>query len=218
MNNHLDYIENAHKYDYQHLTDEEVTGLGNLLFQTDISIDDKKKALGILAHVGSLYAYNHLKKYAELPDKELETWARLALGECTMFLHADLSDGDNQKFIFTGVGPYNNLTRVYIMVIPLEGKSFEAWQHKIFENEVMYVARELKCEIEWFDFKMNYTGFSILMPTNVAVATIIEKCIENSNQFGGFLFEDYYCETGVPDEKEIKEIIQIVRYGQKVTK
>ena len=215
MNEHLDYIENAHKFDYQNLTDEEVTGFGNLLFQADTSMDDKKKALGILAHVGNLNAYNHLKKYAEQPDKELETWATLALGECTLFLHADLSDGDDQGFIFTGVDPNNNLIRVYILVIPLEGKSFEAWQHKIFENEVIYVARDLKCEIEWFDFKMNYTGFSILMPTNVAVATIIEKCIENSNQFGGFLFEDYYCETGVPDEKEIEEIIQIVRYGLK---
>jgi len=213
MDSHLDYIENAHKFDYQHLTDEEVTILGVALLQTDTSLDEKKKALGILAHVGNLNAYTHLKKYAEQPDKELETWASIALGECTLFLHADLSDGDDHNFIYTGVGPHNNLIRIYIMVIPLEGKSFESWQHKIIENELTYLARDLKCEIEWFDFKLNHSGFSVLMPTNVAVATISEKCIENCNQLGGFLFEDYYCETGVPDEKEIDEIIQIVRYG-----
>ena len=95
----------------------------------------------------------------------------------------------------------------------MEGKFFEAWQNKIIENEVIYVARDLKCEIEWFDFNINYSGFSILIPTDIAISTIIEKCIDNCNQPGGFVFKDYYCGSGVPDEKEIDEIIQIVRYG-----
>jgi len=217
MNSHLDYIENAHKFDYQHLTEKEITDWGKVLLQADATLDEKKKALGILAHVGNLNAYNYLKEYAKQPDKELETWATLALGECTLFLHTDLSDGDDQNFVFTGLGPHNNLLRVYLMVIPLEGKTFEVWQHKILENEVIYVARDLKCEIEWFDFRTNYSGFSLLMPTDISIDTIIGKCIENSNQFGGFLLEDYYCGTGVPDEKEIDEIIQIVRYGESVT-
>ena len=143
----------------------------------------------------------------------MEEWAKLALGECTLFLHDDLCGDDNQKFIFTGVGPNNNLTRVYLLVLSVEGKSFEAWQHTTIENEMTYVARDLKCEIEWFDFKPHYTSFSVLMPTNLAVATYIEKGIENCNQFGGFLLEEYYCGSGVPDENEIAEIIQIVRYG-----
>lgn len=213
MDSHLDYIENAHKFDSRNLTEEEISDWGNKLFQIDSTLDEKKKALGILAHVGDLNAYKYLKKYAEKPDNELETWAKLALGECVLFLHADLSDGDDHDFVYTGVGPHNNLTRVYFMLIPLEGKSFVTWQHKIMENELIYIARDLKCEIEWHDFKLNYSGFSILMPTNVAVATIVEKCIENCNQFGDFLFDDYYCETGVPDEKEIEEIIQGLRYG-----
>ena len=32
------------------------------------SIEDKKKALGILAHRGDLQAYNFLKRYDEKPD------------------------------------------------------------------------------------------------------------------------------------------------------
>jgi hypothetical protein len=213
MDSHLDYIEKAHEFDTQNFTDEEVKGWGNVLFHIDSSLDEKKKALGILAHVGDINAYNFLKKYVEQPDKELETWATLAFGECTLFLHADLSDGDDPDFVFTGLGPHNNLIRVYLMVIPLEGKFFEAWQNKIIENEVIYVARDLKCEIEWFDFNINYSGFSILIPTDIAISTIIEKCIDNCNQPGGFVFKDYYCGSGVPDEKEIDEIIQIVRYG-----
>ena len=71
MNEHLDYIENAHSFDSSDLTDNEVEQWGNLLFKDNIGLDEKKKALGILAHVGNLKAYEYLKKYDAQPDKEL---------------------------------------------------------------------------------------------------------------------------------------------------
>jgi len=214
MDAHLDYIENAHNFDSKNLTDEEVEQWGYVLFQTDKTLDEKKKALGILAHVATLNAYQHLKKYAEHPDGGLEEWAIVALGECTLFLHSDLAGDEESDFVFTGVGVNNNMLRFYFLLLPVEETAFEAWQHKIIENELTYVAKDMNCEIESFIFKPNYTSLSILIPTNLAIATYIEKAILNCNQFGGFLLEDYYCGSGVPDEKEIEEIIHIVRYGE----
>jgi len=214
MNDHLDYIENTHNYDYSNLPDVEVEKWGSVLFKNDTILDEKKKALGILAHVGSLNAYEYLKKYAGQPDQGLETWATLALGECTLFLHADLSGEDDLDFVFTGVGPNNDMFRLYVLLLPQEGNSFEAWQNKAIENEMTYAARDLKCLIEWFDFKINYASFSLLIPTDVSIDSIIKLGINNCNQFGNFLLEEYYCGTGVPNLKEIEEIIQIVRYGQ----
>ena len=214
MNDHLDYIENAHNFDYSNLSDAEVEKWGSVLFMNDTMLDEKKKALGILAHAGNLKAYEYVKKYAAQPDKELETWSKLALGECTLFLHADLSGEDDMDFIFTGVGPKNDMLRIYILLLPQEGVSFEAWQNKIIENEMTYVARDLNCIIEWFDLTTNYASFSMLMPTNVSIDSIIKLGINNCNQFGDFMLEEYYCGSGVPNFKEIEEIIQIVRYGQ----
>jgi hypothetical protein len=214
MNEHLDYIENTHNFDSSNLTDEEVEQWGNLLFLTNTTLEEKKKALGILAHVGNLNAYNYLKKYAGQPDQELEEWATLALGECTLFLHADLSGEDDLDFVFTGVGPNNDMLRIYVLLLPQEGNSFEAWQNETIENEITYAARDLKSLIEWFDFKTNYASFSLLIPTDLAIDTIIKMGIDNCNQFGGFVLDEYYCGTGVPDLKEIEEIIQIVRYGE----
>jgi hypothetical protein len=211
MNNHVNSSENAPKSDFPNLTEVEVADWGNILFQSDTPLEEKKKALEILAPVGNLNAYKYLKKYAEQPDKELETLATKALGECTILLHDDMSDEIEHYFVFTGVGPKNNLTRVFFVLIPREGKTFEPEQHKIIENEVTNVTRDLKCEIEWFDFKTDYSSFSLLMPTFVAIATIIEKCIEKCNQSGAFVREEYYCETGVRDDKEMDEIIQIIR-------
>jgi hypothetical protein len=214
MDDQLDYIENSHNFDTSHLTDAEVDQWGDMLFQTITTLDEKKKALGVLAHVGNLNAYKYLKQYAGQPDQELETWATLALGECTLFLHADLSGDDDLDFVFTGVGPKNDMLRIYILLLPQDGKSFEAWQNKTIENEMTYAARDLKCIIEWFDFKTNYASFSLLIPTDVALDSIITIGIDNCNQFGDFLLEEYYCGTGVPNFKNIEEIIQIVRYGQ----
>ena len=214
MNDHLDYIENAHNFDYSNLSDAEVEKWGSVLFMNDTMLDEKKKALGILAHAGNLKAYEYVKKYAAQPDKELETWAKLALGECTLYLHAELSGEDDMDFVFTGVGPKNDMLRIYILLLPQEGVSFEAWQNKIIENEMTYVARDLNCKIEWFDFKKNYSSLSVLMPTNVSIDSIVKLGINNCNQFGDFMLEEYYCGTGVPNFKEIEEIIQIVRYGQ----
>ena len=214
MNNNLNSIENAPKSDFQNLTEEEVAGWGNILIQSDTPLEEKKKALEILAPVGNLNAYKYLKKYADKPDKELEELSTKTLGECTNLLHDDMSDEIEHYFVYTGVGPKNNLTRVFFVLIPREDKTFEPWQHKIIETEVINVTRDLKCEIEWFDFKTDYSSFSLLMPTFVAIATIIEKCIEKCNQSGSFVREEYYCETGVRDDKEMDEIIQIVRKGK----
>ncbi|MDD4971714.1 MAG: hypothetical protein PHT07_19990 [Paludibacter sp.] len=214
MNEHLDYIENTHNFDSSNLTEEEIQQWGDLLFMTNTTIDEKKKALGLLAHVGNLTAYNYLKKYAGQPDQDLEEWATIALGECTLYLHADLSGDDDLDFVFTGVGPNNDMLRIYVLLLPQEGKSFEAWQNKTIENEITYAARDLKCLTEWFDFKTSYASFSLLIPTDISIDSIVKLGIDNCNQFGGFLLDEYYCGTGVPDFKEIEEIIQIVRYGQ----
>jgi hypothetical protein len=217
MNSHIDYIENTHDFDSSKLTDEEVNQWGSVLFDTDKTLDEKKVALGILAHVGNITAYQHLQKYNEQPDKGLEEWATLAFGECTLFLHGDLcgDDDNDDDWVFTGVGKHNNQMRFYFMVLPPEGKLLEPWQHEIIEKEMTYTAEDLKCEtIEWFDFKPHYVGFSILMPVTISVSQYIDKAIAQCNVFGGFLIEEYYCGTGIPDEKEIAEIIDIVMNGE----
>lgn len=218
MNSHIDYIESAHDHDSSIFTEKEIELLGVQLNDPRADLKSKKKALGILAHRGDLQSYNILKAYAEHPDKGLEEWATLAFGECTMFLHGDLCGDDNEEeWVFTGVGKHNNMIRYYYMVLPVEGKLLEPWQHEVIEKEMTYVAEDLNCEtIEWFDFKPHYVGFSILKPVTISVAQYIDKAIAQCNEFGGFLIPEYYCGSGIPNDKEIEEIIDIVMNGVEV--
>ncbi len=55
-------------------------------------------------------------------------------------------------------------------------------------------------------------GFTVLVPLDVAVGTLIDSGINKCNELGKFVFEYYYVgNTNIPDLKEIGEIIEIVR-------
>ena len=222
MNSHIDYIENAHDHDSAVFSEKEIELFGLQLNDPQADIHLKKKALGILAHRGDVQAYNILKAYSENPDAGLEEWAKLAYGECTLFLHADICGGENnddeEDWVFTSVGKNNNMLRIYFMVLPQEGKSLKAWQHDIIQKEMTYKAQELNCEsIEWFDCKPHYVGFSLLQPTTISILQFIDPAIAACNVFGNFLIPEYYAGTGIPDTEEIEKIIDIVYHGQEET-
>ncbi len=215
MNQHIDYIENTHEFADQKFTTQQVDELGKLLLASETPISDKKKSLGILAHLGDLQAYKYLKEYAENPDTELEEWAKLAYGECTLFLHGDICGDDECGFVFTGVGKNNNMLRIYYMVLPHEGQLFASWQHDIIRKEMSWVAADIKCEgIEWFDCQPHYVGFSLLQSLNVSISQFIDTSIAACNEFGNFVMPEYYAGTGTPPATEIIKIIDIVRYGE----
>ncbi len=215
MNAHIDYIDNTHDHDSSAFTAEEIELLGLQLNDPQTDIKVKKKALGILAHRGDLQSYNILKAYSEHSDDGLEEWAKLALGECALFLHGDICGDDDCEFVFTGVGKNNNMLRIYFMVLPHEGKLLEAWQHVIIQKEMTYKAQELNCEaIEWFDCKPHYLALSLLQPPTISIADFIDPGIAACNVFGNFLIPEYYAGTGIPDNKKIEEIIDIVYHGK----
>lgn len=219
MSNHIDYIENSHDEDSSAFSEKEIEQLGLQLNDPQVDIQLKKKALGILAHRGDTQSYSILKAYSENPDAGLEEWTKFAYGECTMFLHASVCDNDDysndDEWVFTGVGKNNNMTRIYFMVLPDEGKLLETWHHDIIQKEMTYTAEELNCEcVEWFDCKPHYVGFSLLQPVTISVAKYIDTAIASCNVFGNFLIPEYYAGTGIPDAEEIEKIIDIVYHGQ----
>jgi hypothetical protein len=208
-----EYLNYSDGFDRGQLPEEEIEKIGTILFRSEIPSEQKKKGLTILAHVGTISAYKQLNKFYTNADKELKQWSALALQECKMFLESELLE-ENIGFISTGLGGTRDKLRIYFLVLPINGKTFNQQNHKIIENELSHTAKKLKCEIENFDFQELYTGLTALIPMDVAVATFIDKGIQCCNEFGNFVLEHYYAaNTEIPDEKEIEEIIKIVREG-----
>ncbi len=90
----VEYIEYHKKIPESYFTnmlEEEVEWSGKILLSKDYGIEDKKKALMILAHKGSVKSYKILKEYEKHSDMELKIWLNLAIQECKAFLENDIT-------------------------------------------------------------------------------------------------------------------------------
>jgi len=71
---------------------DEVERMKRVLLDVDSTIEEKKRAIMILAHVGRVDILETLEEYAKNPDEELRLWINMALQECESFLKGDILD------------------------------------------------------------------------------------------------------------------------------
>lgn len=206
-----DYIDYSDSFERGELTEEETINLSNMLYNTMMPVEDKKKVLTMLAHLGTVTAFRQIEKYYKCPEKELKQWSALALQECKMFLENSLTDRMT-GFVSSGLGGIKNRLRFYFLVLPLDDQLFTETQKHVIQDEINLVAKNLQSMVESFDFSDTYVGFTALMPMDIALDTFIAKGIKQCNELGEFVFKFYYATNqAIPDESEIKEIIKIVR-------
>lgn len=218
MNQHIDSVDNSSDFESYIPNEEEVAEMGQILFSLEASIKQKENALHKLAHVGTEHACKILEAYKNYPDEELRLDAEKAYDKGSFFLFCASCEDDSpctdDEMVFTGIGKYKNMMRIYYMVLPVVGAEFEAWQHDIICREMSAVALNLQCEgIEWFDYQPHYVGFSLLQSPKVSMSKFIETGIAACNGFGEFVFPHYYAGSGTPKADEIDEIIFTVREG-----
>jgi len=206
-----EYIDYSHSFDRSELTETETINLGNILLDTNTAIEAKKKALALLAHLGTITAFRQIEKYYKNPDKGLRQWTALALQECKMFLENTLTDMST-GFILSGLGGYKDKLRYFFLVLSESDRPFTATQKSIIKEEFVLAAKDLNCVIEAVDHSDIFVGLTVLVPMDVAVGTFIETGIKMCNKLGDFVFEHYYVTNqGIPDISEIPDIINKVK-------
>ncbi len=96
----IEYVNSHHwlPADYQALTIQHVENLGKTLFDANAALMEKKKALMLLAHRGSIEAYRILKQFNTQTPDDLHVWSRMAFKECKTFLASELTE--DTKFGF----------------------------------------------------------------------------------------------------------------------
>lgn len=206
-----EYINYSRTFDRGELTETDTVNLSNILFDTKLTIEAKKKALTLLAHLGTIPAFRQIEKYYKNPDKELKQWTALALQECKMFLESTLTD-QSTGFISSGLGGLKDKLRYYFLLLPTTDRPFTTTQKNIIKEELNLIARELNCIVEFIDGFDTFIGLTVLVPMDVAVGTLIETGIKKCNELGDFVFEHYYVTNqNIPDKLEINDIIKIVK-------
>ena len=206
-----EYLNYSHSFGQGELSTEETMRISDMLFTTKTPPEAKKKALTLLAHLGTISAYRQIEKYYNTSGNELKPWTALALQECRMFLETSLTD-ESSGFISSGLGGIEDKMRYYFLVLPTGDKPFTSTQKTVIKNEFNLAAVDLNCVVETVDSSGSYVGLTALVPLDVAIGTFIETGIEQSNELGDFVFEYYYVTNmDIPDSDEIHDIIKKVR-------
>ena len=181
------------------------------LENVELSKEEKKETLSILASSKQVWAYRMLERYVQNPDEELVNWAYMALMESRITLESELS-GEKQIYISTGLGGKGEKIRFYVLIMSLGGAPFADYQHEVIEKEFRYALPKNDCEIERLTIGKKYVELVFLISVKSDIRKILEDVIRECNVYGNFLSESFTV-TNVKEltQEEVNQIVE--KYG-----
>jgi hypothetical protein len=178
----------------------------------ELSRDEKKRILSILASSKQVCAYRVLEKYLQNPDPQLINWAYMALMESRITLESELS-GEKQIYISTGLGGKGEKLRFYVLILSSGGEDFLDYQREVIKKEFGFLLPKNDCELERITIDDKYVELVFLIPVRIDIREILENVIRECNLYGSFLSEVFTITNVKELEKE--EVHRIVeRYKQ----
>ena len=185
------------------------------LSSSELSKEEKKKTLSILALSKQVQAYRLLEQYVNNPDEELVNWAYMALMESRITLESELL-GEKQIYISTGLGGRGESIRFYVLIMSSVGVSFVDYQRKIIEKEFEYSMPKWQCEIERLTIGDRYVELVMLIPIMADIKRMLEEVIAECNLYGNFLSEVFTI-TNVKEltQEEVDQVVE--KYGNNQT-
>ncbi|MGC8824355.1 MAG: hypothetical protein ACP5PZ_07130 [Bacteroidales bacterium] len=158
------------------------------LYDPNVEIKDKKALIVRLASLEDVKAYRFLEKYYEQADEGLKDWTRLAIQESRLLLQSKLLD-QPQLLISTGLGGKEGKLRYFIVLFHRSYKEYTPFQEKIIRDELTYIFKNQDIIIEQINFAGNYVTLVALFPLFASVTEILEKALQEINQYGNFMHE-----------------------------
>jgi len=189
-------------------TDEMINQHQSDLFDPDISIDEKKNLLVLLASQDRVEAFRTIEKYTQNPDAELRDWSILALQESRMVIQSSLMD-EQQVYISTGLGGKGQKLRYFTVFIGKGGiLEYSEVQRKLIKTELEFAIKNFDGNLEEISFHENLAVAVLLLPVKSDIQTIFSSVINECNQYGDFVRQDIII-TNVKrmSLEEIKEFI-----------
>lgn len=194
-----------------HPTDEALDDLVEQLQAPETAVQHKKHILSTLAISKSVKVYRVLETYVKEPDESVANWAYMALMESRIALESEFSD-EKQIYISTGMGGKEGKLRFFALFTSTNHLPFQDYQRGIIEREFPYLLSHEGCVVERLTVAMNYVEMTFLVPVRSDIKGILEKIINECNQYGDFLSRTFTI-TNVKElsESEIADIIN--EYG-----
>jgi hypothetical protein len=160
------------------------------LFNPNISVDEKKNLLVLLATQDRVESFRAIEKYAQNPDAELRAWSILALQESRMVIQSSLMD-EQQVYISTGLGGKGQKLRYFAAFIGSEGVfEYSEVQKKVIRTELEMTIKKVNGILEEINFYENLAVAVLLLPVKSDIQTIFSDVISECNLYGNFVRQD----------------------------
>jgi len=183
---YFEYARKLRKRKQKKWTDNDFIQFKEKLESGEISKEEKKKILVMLAMSAEVRAFRLLELYLKHPDEELVNWASMALIESRIAIESELS-GVNKVYISTGLGGKDGKLRFYVLIASSRGVTFEEYQRKVIETEFNYLLPQNDCDIDRLTISDNYIELVFLIPFTSDIRKILEKVVSECNFYGDFL-------------------------------
>ncbi len=171
-------------------------------------VREKRRLLSSLASSRSVRAYRLLEAYAKAPDPAVANWAYMAVMEARIMLESELSE-EKQIFISTGLGGRDGKLRFCVLLVARAKEGFQDYQKKTVEREAAYSLPLLGCEIEELYVADRYVKLFLLIPVGADIKGILDRVVNECNQYGDFL-SNAYTVTNVKEltDEEIEAMVE----------
>jgi len=174
----------------------------------ELTEEDLKNSLVKLASIDDPKAYRMIEDFCKNENHSQHQWALLAMQESKMLLESSLLD-ENQIFISTGLGGKGNMLRYFIVLVGDNLIEFQEFHQKMIHSEMDFALKNSSSELEDVSFSENYALLTVLIPFNVEIHRIFKNALDEMNQYGSFL-KDNFLITNVKKLSlpEIKDIVE----------
>ena len=98
---------------------------------------------------------------------------------------------ERQIFVSTGLGGRGNLLRYFVGLVGHGIEEFEPYQQHIIQSEFETALRTNRSELEKVEFQGRYAALTMLIPLDVPFHDVLLRAVEECNQYGNFLEEDF---------------------------
>lgn len=214
LNTHLDYLHYAHDHETREYSEKEIIQIGNRIKDNGIDEKERKRMIGILAHLGTPLAYRQLEEYHHIAPEDMKVWAEMAMMECRMFLEADLKE-DDVFLVAGGLGGDKKRLRYWILLLPANENGFADNIKRMIEEEAVFVAKRRNCIVEEVKHHPEYTAITVLIPLVVALDDFVGDVAAQCNPVGGNIRDEYFATNShYPDEAELQEIFAVMNSDQ----
>lgn len=197
-----DYVRFAEMIEGKTSTRAEIAQKEQDLFDTEVSPEEKKKSLVLLATQGTAETCLAIGRFIETATTELKDWGILALEQCLLSAESDLVER-SADMIISGLGEEDARLRYFVAISAQKRSDLTAHQEMI-ERSFIAVCEIFDTVLESIEIQPDYATLLILVPLEIAVGTVVEKGIAESNRAGDWIEENYFAtNTHIPEREEL---------------